>query len=89
MLSAEKLKFLRLLHGISQIELGKELGISKNYISMVENRKTSYSEEWEEKYINAVYKIAEKKKNEKNIDKVEEMAKEVKTKKSNKKEGEK
>ncbi|NMM65537.1 helix-turn-helix transcriptional regulator [Clostridium sp. P21] len=83
MLSPEKLKFLRLLHSISQTELGKEMdGISKNYISMVENRKTKYTDEWEQKYIKAVYTIAARKKNEKNIEQVEEMAQEIKTKKS-------
>lgn len=66
MLSAEKLKFLRLLHNINQTELGKEMdGISKNYINMVETRKVSYSEEWEQKYIKEIYKIAEHKKNKK------------------------
>lgn len=81
MLSAEKLKFLRLLHGITQSELGKEMGnITKNYISMIENRKSSYTEEWEKKYIQAVYTIAERKKNEQNIEKVEEMVQEVKSK---------
>lgn len=81
MLSPEKLKFLRLLHGISQTELGKEMeGISKNYISMVENRKVNYTEAWEKKYIQAVYIIAERKKNEKNIEQVEDMAQEIKNK---------
>lgn len=64
MLSADKLKHLRLLHGISQIELGKEMGITKNYISMVENRKQNYTQEWHDKYVNAIYKVAEAKKKE-------------------------
>ncbi|WP_163289371.1 helix-turn-helix domain-containing protein [Clostridium sporogenes] len=78
MLSAEKLKFLRLLHNITQKEIGAEMGISKNYISMIENRKETYSQEWHDRYVNAVYKIAEQKKNEKNIEKVEEIKEEIK-----------
>lgn len=77
MLSAEKLKYLRLLHDITQVELGKELGISRNYISMVENRKESFSEEWCNNCVNAIYRIATRKQNEKNIDKVEELKEDV------------
>lgn len=84
MLSPEKLKFLRQLHNITQIELGKEMKISKNYISMIENRKTNYTEEWEQKYIQAIYKIAEQKKNENNIDYMEDIKEEVKKVKNKK-----
>ncbi|EPY6472013.1 helix-turn-helix transcriptional regulator [Clostridium sporogenes] len=85
MLSAEKLKFLRLLHNISQKDLGAEMGISKNYISMIENRKEGYSQDWHDRYVKAVYKIAEMKKNEKNIEKVEEIKEEIKKTKTKKK----
>ncbi|AKA71225.1 helix-turn-helix domain-containing protein [Clostridium scatologenes] len=82
MLSAEKMKHLRLLHGISQVELGKEMGISKNLISMVENRKQNYTQEWHDKYINAIYKVAAEKKKEilksNDIQEIEEKAEETK-----------
>ncbi len=61
MLSAEKIKFLRLLHHITQAEIGVELGVTKNYISMLENRKQGYSEEFSTKWVNAIYSLAQKK----------------------------
>ncbi|GAA0723669.1 hypothetical protein GCM10008905_16560 [Clostridium malenominatum] len=78
MLSAEKLKFLRQLHRITQTELGKEMGITKNFISMIENRKENYTEDWCKRYVNAVYTIAQRKQNDNNIEEVEEMKEEVK-----------
>lgn len=85
MLSAEKLKYLRLLHGITQVELGKELGISRNYISMVEHRKENFTEEWCNNYVNAIYRIATRKQNEKNINEIQELKEDVEKIKNNSK----
>lgn len=77
MLSPEKLKYLRLLHSCTQKEIATEMGITKNYISMIENRKESYSQEWCDKYIKAVYIVAEEKKKITN-DEVVEIIEDVK-----------
>ncbi|MBZ1331206.1 hypothetical protein HZR15_18325, partial [Clostridium botulinum] len=47
--------------------------------------KETYSQEWHDRYVSAVYKIAEEKKNEKNIEKVEEIKEEIKKTKTKKK----
>ncbi|MBV4427607.1 helix-turn-helix domain-containing protein [Clostridium tyrobutyricum] len=65
MLSPDKLKFLRLIHDVTQKEIGDEMGTSKNYISMMENGKRSYSKEQHNRYVNAVYKVSSIKKNKK------------------------
>jgi transcriptional regulator with XRE-family HTH domain len=64
-LSPDKLKFLRLIHDVTQKEIGDEMGTSKNYISMMENGKRSYSKEQHNRYVNAVYKVSSIKKNKK------------------------
>lgn len=65
MLSPDKLKFLRLIHDVTQKEIGDEMGTSKNYISMMENGKHGYSKAQHDKYVNAVYKVSSIKKNKK------------------------
>lgn len=65
MLSPEKMKFLRQLHNLSQKDVGDYMGVSKNYISMIENRKHPYSKEQHDKYINAIYAVSEQKKKQK------------------------
>lgn len=65
MLSPDKLKFLRLIRDVTQKEIGDEMGTSKNYISMMENGKRSYSKEQHNRYVNAVYKVSSIKKNKK------------------------
>lgn len=65
MLSAEKIKYLRLLHGVTQQEVGDFLGVSKNYISMIETGKRSYSSEMHDKIINAIYSIDQQKQKQK------------------------
>ncbi|KHO38934.1 hypothetical protein OR62_08655 [Clostridium tetani] len=77
MLSQEKMKFLRQLHNISQIALAKEIGCTRNHISMVENRNNVLTEEFYNKYINAIYKIASAKE-EVIEDKVAEVQEELK-----------
>lgn len=62
MLSAEKLKFLRLLHNLTQQDVAEKMGCKRTYISMIENRKENYSEEWHNRYVDAIYQVAEEKK---------------------------
>jgi len=62
MLSPQKLKYLRLLHDLTQSEVGKEMGVTKNYISELENGKAQYSEDQQNKFVNAIYKVHEGKK---------------------------
>ena len=65
MLNKGRLKHLRLLHDLTQTELANELNITRNYISMVESRKRTYSQEWYDNYVNTIYKLSiEKKKAE-------------------------
>lgn len=55
MLSPGKLKFLRVLHNLTQTEVAKKLGVTKNYISEVENGKAQYSEIQQNKIVTAIY----------------------------------
>ena len=77
MLSPDKLKFLRLIHDVTQKEIGDEMGTSKNYISMMENGKRSYSKEQHNKYVNAVYKVSAKNKSKEKEVENEENKKEA------------
>ena len=77
MLSQEKMKFLRILHNISQKTLAKEIGCTRNHISMVENRNNVCTEEFYKKYIKAIYKISSAK-NETIEEKVIEVQTELK-----------
>ncbi|KMT21503.1 helix-turn-helix domain-containing protein [Clostridium cylindrosporum] len=83
MLSPEKLKMLRLVHGVTLQNVGDEMGVSKNYISMIENRKVSLSEEQYHKLVDAIY-AAHRKKNSKQED-VEENIEAVKEEMTKKK----
>ena len=65
MLSPGKMKFLRQLHNLSQKDVGDYMGVSKNYISMVENGKHYYSKEQHDRYINAIYAVSQEKKKQK------------------------
>ncbi|WP_406542435.1 helix-turn-helix domain-containing protein [Clostridium ljungdahlii] len=65
MLSPERMKFLCQLHNLSQKDIGDYMGVSKNYISQIENRKHTFSHEQYEKYINAIYAVSTAKKKQK------------------------
>lgn len=82
MLSAGKIKYLRLLHGVTQQEVGDFLGVSKNYISMIETAKRSYDEETHDKIINAIYAIDTEKQKQK--DNPTEILKDVSSVEKNK-----
>jgi transcriptional regulator with XRE-family HTH domain len=55
MLSAEKLAYYRSVSGISQKELAERIGCTKSYISMLENRKQEFNEEFYDKWIKAIH----------------------------------
>ena len=58
----ERLRYLRVLYGLNQTEIGKSICTSRNYISQVENGKLQISDEQYNKLINAIYKLGEAKK---------------------------
>ena len=58
----ERLRYLRVLYGLNQTQIGKSIGTSRNYISQVENGKLQISDEQYNKLINAIYRIGEAKK---------------------------
>lgn len=64
MLDGTKMKHLRLLQGLSQSQIGAIMGCSKNYISMLENRKQTYSEEWYQRWLSTIYKLGSMSKQE-------------------------
>ncbi|MBU3215870.1 helix-turn-helix transcriptional regulator [Clostridium estertheticum] len=75
MLDYRQLKHLRLLHELTQTEIAKELKISRNYISMVENNTRKYSQEWHDNFVKTIYILHERKKNGINIvDEIIEIA---------------
>lgn len=78
MLDCRQLKHLRLLEELTQIEIAKELGITRNFISMVEGGQRKVSQEWHDKYVKTIYILSLRKKNNINVVKhVEEIAKEI------------
>lgn len=58
----ERLRYLRVLYGLNQTEIGKSICTSRNYISQVENGKLQISDEQYNKLINSIYRIGEAKK---------------------------
>lgn len=61
----ERLRHTRLKYGLTLEELGKFLGVTKGYLSMVENNKTELSENKFMEILNGIYKLGEKKREEK------------------------
>ncbi|MCD3240850.1 helix-turn-helix transcriptional regulator [Clostridium botulinum D/C] len=55
MLSGRRLKDLRLTLNVSQDEVAQRMGVSRNYISMLENEKQGFSKDIYDKWINALY----------------------------------
>lgn len=62
MSKGERLRYLRILYGLNQTQIGKSIGTSRNYISQVENEILPISKEQYNKLINAIYRIGEAKK---------------------------
>jgi len=77
MLTPTKLKYLRLLHGLTQSELAKKIPSTKNYISEIENEKVKYSEEQCLKIVNAIYLAHADKKSKENVTEILEDVTEV------------
>ncbi len=81
MLSAEKIKFLRQLHGLTQQKVADELGCTKNYISMLENRKQEYSADFAKRWVDAIYTLAQEKEKAQEVKDLETEVKKVVSKK--------
>lgn len=62
MSKGERLRYLRILYGLNQTQIGKSIGTSRNYISQLENEILPVSKEQYNKLINAIYRIGEAKK---------------------------
>jgi len=77
MLSPEKLKFLRALHGLTQTEVAKKVPCTKNYLSEVEGGKAQYSDKQSLKIINAIYMAHAEKKTKNNVKEILEDVTEV------------
>ncbi|AKN32316.1 hypothetical protein Ccar_16180 [Clostridium carboxidivorans P7] len=86
MLSEKKLKEIRLIKNLSLQDVGDRIGCSKNYVSMLENGKKPFNQEFYRKWIDALYGIYDIRKTEDYINKLnEEAEKEVIKNKSNSK----
>ena len=46
MSKGERLRYLRVLYGLNQTQIGKSIGTSRNYISQLENEITNKREEF-------------------------------------------
>jgi len=57
MLSADKLKFLRIHRKLKQRQIADYVGVSLRYVKMVENGKRTLSQEKYDKWIEGIYKI--------------------------------
>lgn len=64
MRKSERLRYLRLIYNLSQTEVAKELGVTRNYLSQVENEKLAMSEEKFNEIVDIIYKIGETKRKE-------------------------
>lgn len=62
MSKGERLRYLRILYGLNQTQIGKSIGTSRNYISQLENEILPVSKEQYSRLINAIYRIGEAKK---------------------------
>ena len=65
MLDNGKLKFLRYMHGISQVQMAKWCDCSERYIKMVENNEYTPSKEIYDAWLNCCYGIGRPIKREK------------------------
>lgn len=62
MSKGERLRYLRILYGLNQTQIGKSIGTSRNYISQLENEILPISKAQYERLVNAIYRIGEAKK---------------------------
>lgn len=64
MRKSERLRYLRLIYNLSQTHIAKELGVTRNYLSQIENEKLVMSEEKFNEIVDIIYKIGEQKRKE-------------------------
>lgn len=76
----ERLKYLRVLYGLNQTQIGKSIGASRNYISQIENEKLAISEEQYKKVLNSIYRIGEANKQGRINEVLEDIKNELKRK---------
>lgn len=81
MSKGERLRYLRILYGLNQTDIGKSIGTSRNYISQLENEKLQISKHQYDKLVNAIYRIGEAKKQGKLKIVLEEITKELNNRK--------
>lgn len=62
MSKGERLRYLRILYGLNQTQIGKSIGTSRNYISQLENEILPVSKEQYNRLVNVIYRIGEAKK---------------------------
>lgn len=65
---SERIRFTRIMYGITQESVAKALGkgVSRNYISQIENDKLRFSESKYIEIMNVIYKVGEQRKKELN-----------------------
>ena len=83
----QRVKFTRLIYGITQKTLAQALGTSREYISMIENNNGNVgaTDERLEEIINMIYKLGSADR----VDKLEEVLEECKKNNAKKKKGNK
>ena len=64
MRKSERLKYLRIIYNLSQKDIAQELGITRNYLSQLENEKLVMSDEKFNEIVDCIYKIGEEKRKE-------------------------
>lgn len=61
---SERLKYLRIIYNLSQKDIAQELGITRNYLSQLENEKLVMSDEKFGEIVDCIYRIGEEKRKE-------------------------
>ena len=64
MRKSERLKYLRIIYNLSQKDIAQELGITRNYLSQLENEKLVMSDEKFNEIVDCIYRIGEEKRKE-------------------------
>ncbi|EOU1776609.1 helix-turn-helix domain-containing protein [Clostridium perfringens] len=64
MRKSERLKYLRIIYNLSQKDIAQELGITRNYLSQLENEKLVMSDEKFCEIVDCIYRIGEEKRKE-------------------------
>lgn len=64
MRKSERLRYMRLIYNLTQNDIAKELGVTRNYLSQLENEKLTFTEDKFKEIVNCIYKIGEEKRKE-------------------------